>query len=179
MESNHLKVKSSNSDLSKNSSTNNNHENNENIDQGRKTLTSLDPSTFSEGSVQTQLMDKIIDDEQIQQLGYDLEVNIPKTVLDEIFYSYFLKQRSFGLIWFLISSIHFDAYCVWLQYTNSWISFGKFTLLIFLNILYIKHFCLFVCYVFMNLKKFLNSFVTSVNNICFMLCDQLVKSTVV
>lgn len=87
---------------------------------------SFDQSTFSEESNQTHKADKNTDEEQIQQFGYDLEVKIPKAVLDSIFYTYFLKQRSFGLIWFLISSIHFDAYCVWLQYTNSWNAFSEY-----------------------------------------------------
>ncbi|KAL5282238.1 ADCY3 family protein [Megaselia abdita] len=93
----------------------------------------FDQSMFSEVTAQSGTVDGI-DDEQIHQFGYDLEVTIPKTILDEIFYSYFLKQRSFGLIWFLISSIHFDSYCVWLQYANGWTAFGCAIILLSSNL---------------------------------------------
>lgn len=125
METNHQEVRNISSDLNKNSSNSYESAMDNKQNQGENKNPSLDQSTFSEESAQATTVDKI-EDEQIQQFGYDLEVQIPKTVLDEIFYSYFLKQRSFGLIWFLISSIHFDAYCVWLQYANSWAEFGMY-----------------------------------------------------
>lgn len=122
METNYLNVNNTN-DL--NTKSSNSYEFVMDSHQGNNKNASFDQSTVSEGSAQAHSVARI-DDEQIQHFGYDLEVKIPKTVLDEIFYSYFLKQRSFGLIWFLISSIHFDAYCVWLQYANSWAAFGMY-----------------------------------------------------
>lgn len=121
----HKEGENSSSDLKENSSKSYESAMDKNQDQGEHKNSSYDQSEFSEGSAQATKEDKIEDD-QIQHFGYDLEVKIPKTVLDEIFYSYFLKQRSFGLIWFLISSIHFDAYCLWLQYANSWATFGMY-----------------------------------------------------